>query len=291
MRPPRHRSDRAAPIGVFDSGIGGLSVLQALRAALPGEDIVYIADSAHTPYGERSDAFIAERSQVIAEQLRDTHGAKLLVIACNTASAAAAERLRQDNPGWPIVAIEPALKPAARATRSGHVGVLATRSTLGSNKFAALRRSTTDTHPDLRISTLAADGLAAAIEHWAQSGDERACGALLDRYLGQLLAAPGAPAPIDRLVLGCTHYPLLRPQIAQRLPTGVELVDAGLPVARQAQRLLHATGLLRFASTHAVAPSAGRLELLATGSGDILRAAAERCLSAPPVPTVRTLAA
>lgn len=291
MRPPRHHSDRAAPIGVFDSGIGGLSVLQALRAALPGEDIVYIADSAHTPYGERSDAFIIERSQVIAEQLRDTHGAKLLMIACNTASAAAAERLRQDNPGWPIVAIEPALKPAARATRSGHVGVLATRSTLGSDKFAALRHSIVDTHAGLHVSTLAADGLAAAIEHWAQSGDERACGALLDRYLAQLLAASDAPAPIDRLVLGCTHYPLLRPQIARRLPPGVALVDAGLPVARQVQRLLHATGLLRFAATHAVAPPAGRLELLATGSDDILRAAAERCLSAPPALAMRALAA
>lgn len=279
MTAARHSTDRAAPIGVFDSGIGGLSVLQALRTALPGEDFVYIADSAYTPYGERSDALIIERTTALAHHLRDTHGAKLLVMACNTASAAAAHLLREANPGWPVVAIEPALKPATQITRTGHVGVLATRSTLASRKFGALRRAVGEAHPAIRFTEKACDGLAAAIEHWAQSGNGDPSRALLDRYLGELGALGKAAGAIDTLVLGCTHYPLIRAQIEHRVGHAVALVEAGPPVARHALRLLHSTGLLRVTGATL---RLGRLQLLATGDTTTLHAAARQWLGEGP---------
>ena len=294
MTPPRHSTDRAAPIGVFDSGIGGLSVLQALRTTLPGEDVVYVADSAHTPYGERSDAFVAERTLAIARHLRDAHGAKLLVIACNTASAAGAHAVRQDNPGWPVVAIEPALKPAAHHTRTGHVGVLATRGTLASHKFGALCDAMRETHPAVRFTPVACDGLASSIEQWALSGDGSQSRALLDRYLAPLAPFGSEGDATDTLVLGCTHYPLIREQIAHRIPAGVTLIEAGQPVARHAQRLLHSTGLLRFSPGHSVAPPPGHLRLLATGATQTLHAAALRWLpgatAGAAAPAVATLA-
>ena len=289
MSPVRHSTERADPIGVFDSGIGGLSVLQALRATLPDEDFVYVADSAYTPYGERSDALITERTLAIAEHLRDAHRAKLLVVACNTASAAAAHALRHDNPGWPVVAIEPALKPAALLSRTGHVGVLATRSTLASRKFGALRQAVNASHPAIRFTEKACDGLASAIEQWALSGDGDPSRALLDRYLGEIGPLGEAPGAIDTLVLGCTHYPLIRAHIAQRAAPGLTLVEAGPPVARHALRLLHATGLLRTAapldsvpipaSTPAPAQPSGQLRLLATGETATLQAAAQQWLA------------
>lgn len=279
-----HRGERDAPIGVFDSGIGGLSVLQALRAALPSEDFVYVADSAYTPYGERSEALIAERTGAIAEHLRDTHRAKLLVIACNTASAAAAHAVRHANPGWPVVAIEPALKPAAQHTRTGRVGVLATRSTLGSAKFASLRQFMAASHPQVHFAEVACDGLAASIEHWALTGDGEGSRALVQRYLGALGRLGASPGEVDTVVLGCTHYPLVREQIAQGLPASVLLVESGAPVARHAHRLLHSTGLLRGAAAPGLAPPAGALRLLATGSTDRLQAAARRWLAAHGAP-------
>ncbi len=290
MSAPRHSTDRAAPVGVFDSGIGGLSVLQALQAALPGEDFVYVADSAYTPYGERSDDFVAERTLAIASHLRDAHGAKLLVIACNTASAAAVHAVRRDNPGWPVVAIEPALKPAAQHTRTGRAGVLATRSTLASAKFASLRQATAASHPQVHFAEVACDGLAAAIEQWALTGDGSASRGLLERYLAALGPLGDAEDAVDTLVLGCTHYPLIREQIAHRVPTSVTLIDAGLPVARHAQRLLHSTGLLRFAPTHSAAPPTGQLRLLSTGSTHGLLSAAQRWLPVADALTVATLA-
>ena len=111
-----------APVGVFDSGVGGLSVLRALRAALPGEDFVYLADNAHAPYGERGDAFVVERSLAVAQQLRDLHGIKALVVACNTATAAAIAQLRNAYPTLTVVGVEPALKPAALLTRNRPCG-------------------------------------------------------------------------------------------------------------------------------------------------------------------------
>lgn len=266
-----------AAIGVFDSGIGGLSVLQALRAALPAEDIVYLADSAHTPYGERSADFIAERTHTVAHHLREAHGVKLLVVACNTASAAGVQALRRANAGWPVVAVEPALKPAAQRTRTGHVGVLATRATLDSPKYAALKRAVAEEFPGAASTGIACDGLAAAIERAALSGDDAPASALVERYLAALGSVGTAPGEVDTVVLGCTHYPLVRGLIEGRAGVGVTLLDSGAPVARQTVRLLHATGLLRQPDADAVA-TPGRLTLLATGEAATLLAAARRWL-------------
>ncbi len=277
MNIPRHSVSRAAPIGVFDSGIGGLSVVQALRAALPGESLVYVADSAHAPYGERGDDFIAARTRAIADYLRDDHGVKLLVIACNTASAAAVHMVRCDNPGWPVVAVEPAVKPAAHHTRTRRVGVLATRSTLASHKFATLRESVAMAHPDVRFVEVACDGLAASIESWAQDGHAEASRDLLARYLSELGALGHASDAIDTVVLGCTHYPLIRDEVERSLPSNIKLIDSGVPVARHVQRLLHATGLLRPEEQSQNLPL-GEMRLIATGSAQALHAASRRWL-------------
>ena len=132
------------PIGVFDSGVGGLSVLNALRAELPHERFVYFADTAHAPYGERSEAYVAERTRAVARQLVADHAIKALVVACNTATAAAVHLLRTDHPQLPLVGLEPALKPAVAQSRTRHIAVLATRGTLASRKFDALRASLAD---------------------------------------------------------------------------------------------------------------------------------------------------
>lgn len=155
--------DKGAPIGVFDSGIGGLTVLEEIQQLLPHESLLYVADCGHIPYGEKSPAFILERSRRVAAFFRE-QGAKAFVIACNTATVAAVADLRLDFPDWPLVGMEPAVKPAAAATRSGVVGVLATTGTLQSAKFAALldRFAT-----DVKVITQPCPGLVELIE----SGD------------------------------------------------------------------------------------------------------------------------
>jgi len=142
----------AAPIGVFDSGVGGLSILRALRAELPAEDFVYLADSGFAPYGERDEEFVVERALAVAQRLRNEHAIKALVIACNTATAAAVHLLREELPGLPIVGLEPALKPALAITRTGRIGVLATRATLASAPRLRPKTRANDWHgPDGRV--------------------------------------------------------------------------------------------------------------------------------------------
>ena len=125
----------SSPIGVFDSGVGGLSVLRALLAAMPHERFVYLADSANAPYGERGDAFVAARTHAITDYLCQQHHIKALVVACNTATAAAIHEVRSSHPELPLVGLEPALKPALSVTKTGHVGVIGSRGTLPSTKF------------------------------------------------------------------------------------------------------------------------------------------------------------
>src|SRR5205085_3490069 len=153
--------DRDQPIGVFDSGVGGLSILRALRAELPQEDFVYFSDAGHAPYGEKGEQFVSERSLAIAVDLLEQHRIKGLVVACNTATAAAVHLLRAKHTHLPVVGVEPALKPAAGLTRTGHVAVLATRGTLASAKFSTLQDSLKD-HASFVL--VPCDGLAAAIE-------------------------------------------------------------------------------------------------------------------------------
>ena len=224
---------KGAPVGVFDSGIGGLTVLEEIQQLLPHESLLYVADCGHIPYGEKTPAFILERSRSVAEFFRE-RGAKAFVIACNTATVAAVADLRQDYPDWPLVGMEPAVKPAAAATRSGVVGVLATTGTLQSAKFAALldRFAT-----DVRVITQPCPGLVELIE--AGDLNSPALHSLLQGYIEPLLSAG-----CDTIILGCTHYPFLKPLLAQMLPPSIILIDTGAAVARQLKRLLGERDLL-----------------------------------------------
>jgi glutamate racemase len=255
----------SAPIGVFDSGIGGLSVLKALRAALPAEDFVYLADTGFAPYGERGDAYVVDRTRAIVRRLREEHAIKLLVVACNTATAAAIHLVRAEHPDLPIVGVEPALKPAVALSRTGRIGVMATRGTVESAKLRALHDSLQD---QAEFILQPCDGLADAI----QNGDAAQVGALCARYTQAIGAFGGAPGQVDTLVLGCTHYAFAWDELQALAGAGVRLVETGEPVARQARRLLEAAGQLQQGAVP------GQVTLLATGSQDALEAAAKRWL-------------
>ena len=220
------------PIAVFDSGLGGLTVLRALRERLPHEDFFYFADTRFLPYGDRPETFLRERGVSIAEALVK-RGAKALVIACNTATAAAAEAIRAAI-DLPIVALEPGVKPAVALTRKGAIGVLATTRTLASERFQRLVGNHANGH---RVIAQPCPGLAEAIE--AQGPASAEVAALLDGFV-----APLAEAGVDVVVLGCTHYPWVAEAIARRMPAGTILLDTGEPVARQLERLLTAGQLL-----------------------------------------------
>ena len=224
---------REAPIAVFDSGVGGLSVLAEIQRLLPHESLLYFADCGHIPYGEKTPEFIRQRCSVMAGFFRE-QGAKALVVACNTATVAAAADLRRDFPDWPIVGMEPAVKPAAAATRSGVVGVLATTGTLQSAKFAALLDRFA---ADVRVITQPCPGLVELIE----SGDLHSAElrTLLKQYVDPLLANG-----CDTIILGCTHYPFLKPMLKTMIPDSISLIDTGAAVARQLQRLLAERDLL-----------------------------------------------
>jgi glutamate racemase len=212
-------------IGIFDSGVGGLSVMQAIRARLPRAELVYAADTAHVPYGDRSEAFICERSERISRFLVD-QGAQIVVVACNTATAAAVAALRAASPALPLVGVEPGIKPAVALSASRRIGVLATTRTLSSEKFRRLAQA----HADGATLVLqACPGLADAIENADAVGS--GLDVLVDRY-----CAPLRDAGVDVAVLGCTHYPFARPLFERALP-GVQLIDTADAVARQTARL------------------------------------------------------
>lgn len=254
-----------APIGVFDSGVGGLSVLRALRAELPNERFVYLADSAHAPYGERGDAFVAARTLTIANHLVTQHQIKALVVACNTATAAAIEAVRARHPTLPVVGVEPALKPAVALTPNGRIGVMATRGTLNSARFAQLLAAMP---PQADFVLQPCDGLAHAIERCTvDSGAEAQVKALCQRYTQ-------AMGHVDTVVLGCTHYVFAQDTLGALLGSDVALIATGEPVARQTRRLLAASGQL--ASGH------GAVQLFTTGDVLALQAAAARWLQLPP---------
>lgn len=214
-------------IGVFDSGVGGLSVLRAIRAHLPREKLTYISDGANAPYGERGDAFVAERSLAITRELIEGHGSKLVVVACNTATAAAIHLLRDAFPHIPFVGIEPALKPALAATRNGRIGVMATRGTLASAKFAALMRSV---EGQARFVVQPCDGLAHAIE----LGDAQRVRSLYERYWEAIRTR----ADVDTLVLGCTHYALDDDLLREVVGPDVSLIEPGPAMARRVKQLV-----------------------------------------------------
>lgn len=257
------------PIGVFDSGIGGLSILQALQQQLPSESFVYFSDAGFAPYGERTDAFITERSLHITGALRQQHQIKALVVACNTATTVAIHALRAQFSAMPIVGVEPAIKPALAATRTGHVAVLATSRTLASHKYQALVRQLQGT---ACITDVACNGLAKAIEQQ----DLPAMESLAATYMAQALARTpwaGEPTPeVDTIVLGCTHYPLIAPLLQQHAPPAIQWFDSASAVAKQTRSKLHELQLL------AAATQQGQTLLQTSGDSDFLRAMAERFL-------------
>lgn len=219
-------------IGVFDSGVGGISVLKHIAELMPHEHLLYVADSRYAPYGSKSQEFIRERVDSIARFLLQQN-AKALVIACNTATAAAAHYLRARYP-LPIVVMEPAVKPAAAETQTGVIGVLATSGTVKSAQFAALLEKYGQ---HVQVVTQACHGLVECIERGDLDGPQ--IRSLLQQYLRPLLAANA-----DTIVLGCTHYPFVRTLIAELAGESITLIDTGAAVARHLKNRLQANGLL-----------------------------------------------
>jgi glutamate racemase len=212
-------------IGIFDSGVGGLSVLQHIRATLPDANLIYVADSGHVPYGDKSPAYIEARSLALTRFLLE-QGAQAIVIACNTATAAAAQSLRNQFSNIPIVAMEPAVKPAVAATRSGVVGVLATVGTLESARFAALLGKYAG---NVKIVTQSCPGLVEMVERGDLHSPEA-------RRLVECYTAPLLKVGADTIILGCTHYPFLAPLVREVAGNEIVLIDTGEAVARELKR-------------------------------------------------------
>ncbi len=267
-----------APIGVFDSGMGGLSIVAELRKALPHEDIVYFGDNALVPYGGRSDEWLRARSSEIARFLLD-HGTKTIVVACNTASAAGLEHLRARYT-LPVVGLVPAVKPAVAATRTRTVGVLATSATMRGRLLSdVIERFAVPA--GVEVVTVAPEGLVEAVER----GDlDTAATADAVRRAVEPMIEQGA----DAIVLGCTHYPYLAPLIREVAGDAVQIIDAGEGVARQTARVLAARNLLSPSSTH------GRLTVYTSALPDEVRPLVHRLMgepvevlhALPPEPTV-----
>jgi glutamate racemase len=235
---PRPAIHPASPIGMFDSGVGGLTVLHELLVSLPTEDYVYLGDTAHFPYGDRSQAELQEFSLQIADHLLGL-GAKLLVVACNSASAAALEalerHLEQTAPEIDVIGVlRPAAQLAVVASRSGRIGLLATPATVANGAYS---RAVAAADPHVHLESVACPDLAGII----QSGfpfDEQ----VLDTV--RAYCAPLIEARVDTVILGSTHYPLCAPMLQRMLGRGVTLVSAGAGVARSVERALSARGLL-----------------------------------------------
>ncbi len=242
------QASRTASVGMFDSGVGGLTVAAALHRLAPALHLRYIADSAFFPYGERSEDEIAERALVLGRRLIE-EGCNLLVVACNSASSAALDRLRAQV-DVPVVGMEPPLKPAAERTRSGRVLILATPATVRGERLQRLHR---DHGGDAQIEALPMPGLADLIE-----GGE-VDGARVEGMLASALATPLASG-VDEVALGCTHYGFLRPVLDRLLPPGVEVLDAAEPVAR---RVLH-----QLAAHHLAVPEGPPRPVDSAATGD-----------------------
>lgn len=224
-------SSHERPVAVFDSGVGGISVLKHIHALLPAEHLIYVADSKYAPYGNKTPAAIQARCFEIADFLI-ARNAKVLVVACNTATAAAIDAMRERYP-LPIIGMEPALKPAAEASKNGIIGVLATTGTLKSAQFAALLESY---GRNVKVVTQACIGLVECVERGDL--DSAATFKLLQQYCQPLLDE-GA----DTVVLGCTHYPLLKALIEKIVGPDIVLIDTGAAVANQLIHRLIAEGL------------------------------------------------
>jgi glutamate racemase len=225
-------NNKSGPIGIFDSGVGGLSVLKVVRELLPGEDLIYLADQDNVPYGSRSLEEVQGLSVGITRYLLE-EGAKLIVVACNTASAAALHHLRQEFPQVPFVGMEPAVKPAAEHTRSGVVGVLATPATFQGELYASVIERFA---VGVEVLQDTCPGLVMEID--AGYLDTPQVYAILERALKPMQARG-----IDTVVLGCTHFPFVIPTINEIVGPQVRVIDPSPAIARQVERLLDGHGL------------------------------------------------
>lgn len=254
-------ADDSRPIGVFDSGIGGLTVVSALRRALPGEAIYYLGDTARVPYGGKSASTVERYSLEIAAALLEEQ-AKTIVVACNTASALALPVLQEQLPVTVTGVIQPGAAAAVSATRNGHIGVIGTRATIHSGAY---ERALLGIDPAVRISAVACPLLVPLIEQgWLE---DPLTDQVIMRYLAPLLAAA-----IDTLVLGCTHYPLLRPAFARLLGDSVTLVDSAENCAAAVKTLLDQNGI------RSAARNAGALQVALTDPPDAFLDIAHRSL-------------
>jgi len=215
------------PIGVFDSGIGGLSVLGKIRAQLPAEHLLYIADKAYVPYGNKSEYEIKQRAELISQYFIDQHRVKAIVIACNTATAAAVAYLRE-HLSIPVIGMEPGLKPAVEQSVTGVVGILATENTLNSEKFSHLVNRFGE---QAEVISQQCSGLVERIELGDFSGPKTR--KLVQYYLSRLLAKG-----VDSIVLGCTHYPYIKPLIEEIAGDGVQVIETSDAVARHLKNSL-----------------------------------------------------
>jgi glutamate racemase len=223
-----------SPLGIFDSGVGGLSVLRAIRQQLPDENIIFFGDQGHVPYGPRPLEQVRDFSEAITRFLIDL-GAKLIVVACNTASAAALHYLRQTFPNIPFVGMEPAVKPAAETTRTGVVGVLATPATFQGALYASVVERFAS---NVTLLQDTCPGLVQQIEKGELDSDAT-------RQILESALRPMLDRSIDTVVLGCTHYPFVIPLIQQIVGPGVRVIDPAPAVTRQTARLLDAANLRR----------------------------------------------
>ncbi len=212
--------------GIFDSGFGGLSVLKEIVRLLPGESYLYYADSAHCPYGEKTREYVIDRSLAISRLLME-RGADIIVVACNTATAAAIRTLRSTWPDFPFVGMEPAVKPAALHTHSGIIGILATAGTLKGSNYLDLRKKYSD---KVRVVEHVGQGFVELVEKGILDGPEA-------EVIVRASVTPLLDAGADTIVLGCTHYPFLEPVIRRVAGPDVEIINPAPAVARQVERL------------------------------------------------------
>jgi glutamate racemase len=253
-----------APIGIFDSGFGGLSVYRDIRATLPGEDVVFFADTAYCPYGSRTSDEILERSERISRFLIG-QGAKIIVVACNTASAVAIEHLRATFPDVSFIGLEPAVKPAVAMTITGNVGVLATPRTVTS---ARLHRLIEHWANGVTVHTVAGEGMVELVESGTVDG--QAVNTVIAPLLDPLLQSN-----VDVIVLGCTHYPFLRRAIREYAGEGVQVIDSGTAIARRTLSVLQMDGLLRERA------ETGTFRLLTNANSDGIAQVASQLLGRP----------
>ncbi|MEL0069976.1 MAG: glutamate racemase [Betaproteobacteria bacterium] len=248
-------------IGIFDSGIGGISILRAIRNLLPNDDLIYVADSLYLPYGTKTPSWIKQRSIAICKFL-ERENSNAIVVACNTATGAAISSLRESF-NLPIIGIEPALKPAAESTKTGAVGILATAGTLASDKYDQLK---TKFARDLVIINQPCHGMVELIETGNWNSAEL-------KTLASQFLEPMMQASVDKIVLGCTHYPFIRDAIQEIVGNGVELIDPSIPVASELKRRLEIENIIN----NKLSP--GEMRFYVTGERDRFKVIVDKFLN------------